>query len=596
MLNVISNEKKILIDVINSNVACINVFAPSNQEITKPLNNLYVSLSYFDEKEKYSWKYKAGMSDGKVYLFDRISQTFALGLTAKVHKILKASCPDFKIELSKEIYKVFSPPGGKVPAEQFDEFVKSLNLYNNTYNEEIVPRDYQLKMFYDSINTRKCSLQAATSSGKSLSIYLITRWLYEKENKDVLIVVPSMALVEQIYLDFKNDYNWKDIEQHVSKIHSEVEELKLTKKKKEALIALEMTKDDLLKRIVITTWQSLLNKEPKFFERFGAVIVDEAHGSKSFSLQTILHHCKNATLKVGLSGTIPESGLDGALIEGALGDKKLIIKSKELIDLGLSTPVQIYSIIIPYTDAAKKTVHKFDFAGQVALCGYNGSKSEVLKLLIESGKITKQENSIILFKYLNTLKLTHDFIKSQFLEFKCIIYNGSVSAEKREEIRKLLESDDGYLVFATYGTMKQGINIKRVHNLVLAESSKSLITVIQSIGRLLRKFPGKTLAKIFDIVDDCSYWTRPRKGNSPTVILNYAMQHYEKRKEYYSFEEFPLTQIIAPMIANVDVDMTNALKGTKIVDKETKRELEKDVIEDLKNRKSHANFFDDGVF
>jgi len=183
------------------------------------------------------------------------------------------------------------------------------------------------------------------------------------------------------------------------------------------------------------------------------------------------------------------------------------------------------------------------------------------------------------------------YFEKEFPEFKCLVYDGEVDTDKREEIRKMLEENSGYLVFATYGTMKQGINVRRIHNIFFAECSKSLVTVIQSIGRGVRKYLDKTLLKVFDVVDDCSYWTTPRSGNIAQLKLNYAMEHYERRKEYYTFEEFPVIQYVAPIVANVSVDLTNQLKQSKIVSKKDKNKNDKMKL-DLENLKSNAGFFD----
>ncbi len=594
-MNIQSDKKEILIDADDFMTAKIIITSPSNVDLSRINNYLYSSLSFFDESLKYSWKFKAGIISAKVFLYNRNTQTFAVGMVSTIHKLLKDAFPEYKIKLSKKVWAIFSPPGGKVPTEEFDGFVESLQLYNSVYKEKIVPRDYQMKMLYEALNVRRCSLMACTGSGKSLSLYLMVRWLFDREKKDVLLIVPSKSLVEQMYGDFKNEYGWKDIDNHCSLVHSDVAALKLSVKKKRALEELNLTKDSLLKNVVITTWQSLLHKPPEFFKRFKAVLVDEAHGCKSDSLQTILNLCVNADLKVGVSGTLPESGLDGSLIEGALGARKIIVKTKELIDRGILTPVNILAVMIPYQEDAKKIVHRFDFDGQTALCSYNGSKQTILRMLVESGQVTTSENTIILFKYKKSLDMMFKYFQKEFPEFKCIVYDGDVDIKKREEIRQLLEQNSGYLVFATYGTMKQGINVRRIHNIFFAECSKSLVTVIQSIGRGVRKYMDKVLLKVFDIVDDCSYMVKPRGGGTPYPKLNYAMEHYERRKEYYTFEEFPVTQYTAPVVANVSVDLTNQLKDTKITSKADKKKEEMKI--DLENLKSNAGFFDpDDVF
>jgi superfamily II DNA or RNA helicase len=377
-----------------------------------------------------------------------------------------------------------------------------------------------------------------------------------------------------MYSDFKNDYGWTEIEKHVSPVHSQIKEGKLTASEKEELIRLGISEDIRLKRVVLITWQSLQYKSPEFFKRFGAVLVDEAHSSKADVLQEILYNCKNAHVKVGVSGTLTDDGIASALVESALGQKKVIVRSKELIDRGLLTKTDIYTIFIPYDEESKKLVHRQDFDGEVALLSYNGSKLAALKSLIDANQIKPTENTVILFKLTDTLFSMHEYFQKNYPQFKSILYYGNIKAGEREKIRGEIEKEGGYLIFATYGTMKQGINIKRLHNVVFAECSKSLTMVIQSIGRILRVHWDKTVARVFDIVDDCSYMTRPRKGGYPKRKLNYAMQHYETRKKFYAAEEFPITEITAPFVAKADIS-----------DAERERQKSKDSAAEKKPKK-----------
>lgn len=422
------------------------------------------------------------------------------------------------------------------------------------------------------------------NSGKSLAQYMITRWLYDVEKKDVLIIVPSQGLVEQLYSDFEKDYGWYDISNHCSMLHGDVKELKLSAKKKRALQELNLTKDSLLKNIVISTWQSLQKKEKDFFSRFQAIIVDEAHGAKADVIQKILYFSNNASVKIGLSGTLPETGLDGCLIEGALGERKEIIRSKELIRRGILTPTEIVAVKLIYEDSIKKQLCRHDFDSQVSLTSYNGSKIKTLELLIDSGKIPDTQNTIILFKYTDTLKEMKEYIEKKYSNFKCIIYDGSVKVEIREKIRGELEGSSGNLIFATYGTMKQGINVKRIHNIMFAECSKSLVMVVQSIGRGIRKYLDKVKLTIFDIVDDASYWTTPRTGNKSKLMLNYSMDHYDKRKVIYADEEFPLVEVVAPFKCNINLE--EATKRRE--EKKAKNKKNKKTTESLTDRASRT--------
>lgn len=73
-----------------------------------------------------------------------------------------------------------------------------------------------------------------------------------------------------------------------------------------------------------------------------------------------------------------------------------------------------------------------------------------------------------------------------------------------------------------------GINLKRLDNVIFANSSKSEIKILQSIGRTLRKGNGADDARLFDITDDLSAGTK----------ANYTLEHFKKRIEIYAKERF----------------------------------------------------------
>ena len=60
-------------------------------------------------------------------------------------------------------------------------------------------------------------MQLNTGLGKSLVIYMLVRYL--QNIGDILVIVPSVNLVTQLYNDFK-DYGYVEIEDNVSMVYS----------------------------------------------------------------------------------------------------------------------------------------------------------------------------------------------------------------------------------------------------------------------------------------------------------------------------------------------------------------------------------------
>ncbi len=117
--------------------------------------------------------------------------------------------------------------------------------------------------------------------------------------------------------------------------------------------------------------------------------------------------------------------------------------------------------------------------------------------------------------------------------------DGDVKLKDRNNIKvdlELLTVDDNKpkILIASYGTLSTGVSIKNLHNLILAESTKSEQIIIQSIGRLLRLFTDKDYATIFDLIDIYD-------GNVK-YPQNILYSHYTERKKFYIKREYPFTE------------------------------------------------------
>lgn len=82
---------------------------------------------------------------------------------------------------------------------------------------------------------------------------------------------------------------------------------------------------------------------------------------------------------------------------------------------------------------------------------------------------------------------------------------------QREMIRNKMEKQNNIVLFASFGTLSVGINIKNLHCLIFSHPFKARIRTLQSIGRVLRKSSGKECATIIDVIDNFS---RNRTNNT----------------------------------------------------------------------------------
>jgi len=567
-------DTSIIFQQYDDNFAKVEVTAPTKESQTKIINYIYKRFRYENEKVKHTWAFKEGFHDGNSYVFDKKKGILPIGLIPKAVNYIKEKYQNIKIGVDDNIRKMYSNPKGTLTQDKLEKYVETLKLYNPKKKKPIIPFKHQLDICISAINGRRVSIMACTSSGKSLSIMIIGRYLMEVEKKKVLVITPSATLVKQLRNNFVDDYDWKEADEYCTLIYGESKD-KLSSKQKDKLKDLGLGEEVMHKDFVISTWQSLQPKLPsslcasckklktknkraikncpdcathtkkakKFFSSFDTVIVDEAHSTRGEQLRDILSQCVNANnFKVGMSGTLPDEGLDAAYIEGSLGRKEVVIKLWQLIEMGILPPVQVLAIKIPYSEKDRKYLCRQNFDDEYYLLTNNGSRKKVIEMLIKGKSLPKDQNTLILFKKKETLDDMMDFLSEKFPEFTYHVVKGEVSVKKREQIQDQLINDTGHIIIATYGTMRQGVNIELLHNVVFAEFSKSMYWIVQSIGRVARAHPDKKLSKVFDIWDDASYLTRPRYGGMPRLRLNYSSDHFNERNGYYKDEKLPVKE------------------------------------------------------
>jgi len=436
------------------------------------------------------------------------------------------------------------------------------------------PRDYQIEAVVKTINEARKICVMATSSGKSMTIYILIRWFMSKGMKGVLIV-PNVGLVEQMFGDFK-DYNFKGIEENVHVIYSGKDK-------------------NFNKPITVTTWQSGIRMDPKDYEELDYVFIDEAHLAKGDSLQMLLSNSKNCLYKVGFTGTLPKAHADRFTLTATLGKSEKIITAQGLIDRGYATPVNIINMYLNYPEDEKNLVKKMKYPQEIkfleehyirnnyiariavqvtkqygnTLMLYNTiTHGEfLLKLVLQNKfgidniqvleKITKMrlekvlklnpekiftitpltpKDRKLLSKYMSESEIKEKF--DSLSHYNIFIIKGGVEAETRNEIRSIIETVEDAILIASFGTTSTGISIKRLHNIMLCSSTASSIRLLQSVGRGMRQHVSKSMVRLFDFVDDFSNVTKTGKIQNK----NHVLKHSYTRLDDYIEQGFPIIE------------------------------------------------------
>ncbi|HCJ37863.1 MAG TPA: DNA or RNA helicase of superfamily II [Erysipelotrichaceae bacterium] len=97
----------------------------------------------------------------------------------------------------------------------------------------------------------------------------------------------------------------------------------------------------------------------------------------------------------------------------------------------------------------------------------------------------------------------------------CLSILGNNKLAKRVRKESLKKLNDGELdcIFATYQLAKEGLDVPNLRYVVFATPEKDETTVVQSVGRVGRKFDGKDYGTVIDFVDDFGMykaWSKKR--------------------------------------------------------------------------------------
>lgn len=470
-----------------------------DEDINHELNNLF---SAFAPGYKFNPRYKHHLWDGKTRFYSTITGLLPLGFITNLIKWCKKKEYTYKLDGFKNFVD------NSIDPETLRTFI------NSKLKNGFTIRDYQLKGIYNALTRKRGILLSCTGSGKSLMIYSIFKYLLDvKKLKHLILIVPNQTLVEQMFTDFKT-YGWDNIEQDVELLYA-------TKKPTYKL------------PILISTWQSLQKLEKDFFVKYQAMVIDETHQAKANVLSRIVKSANNAEYKIGTTGTLPSELSDVMAINGVIGDVLFEVKSKELIDAGVLTKMNIAGIYLKYPASFIKENKDRKYQEEIKMVEEYPDRNKALNFIIDHSKPT--DNILILVNHRNHLSDISKYLEKQYPDKKVSIIHGDIKAKVREEIRTGLENEDGTLLLATYATMSTGVNIPKLHSIILYSNSKSRIKVLQSIGRGLRKHNTKNKVIIFDIIDDLSYKTRTGK-----IKKNYCMIHYDERLAFYKEQEFPV--------------------------------------------------------
>ena len=132
-------------------------------------------------------------------------------------------------------------------------------------------------------------------------------------------------------------------------------------------------------KLVCSTWQSIHEFPKKFFEQFDFVIGDEAHSFKAKSLSNIMTKLTNAQYRIGTTGTIDDTQVHKLVLEGHFGPTLKVVTTKELMDKGQLSELEIKCLVLKYPDHLCKLVKEMEFHQELDFIVTNEARNKFSK-------------------------------------------------------------------------------------------------------------------------------------------------------------------------------------------------------------------------
>ena len=370
-------------------------------------------------------------------------------------------------------------------------------------------RDWQEKAFPLWWSKKRGIVKVVTGGGKTFfAIYCVKKYLNENSSKNILIVVPSIALLDQWYENLSHSFNDKDIS-----LNGGGEQTDATTK------------------ICISTIDSLKNIIKDISAESTFLIVDECHKIGTEKRGDMLTNNWHATL--GLSAT-PERDYDDnfyIIIKKILGD---IIFDYDYIDAREDEVIVNFKLLYGYAALLPEEEQKYkkftkSIQRRAATIGGNNMDDYPLKMLIfnrarliknsknripygvELIQKYKRDSWIVFTENKKQAKDFNDIIRKK--GFKSGIYNTDLNDDERQE--NLENFKAGKLnVLVSCTALDEGFDMPEADGAMILSASSSKRQRIQRMGRVLRITANKENALIVTVYSSKTEYEKLREESN----------------------------------------------------------------------------------
>lgn len=257
--------------------------------------------------------------------------------------------------------------------------------------------------------------------------------------------------------------------------------------------------------ITFATVQTLAKQDLSLYKySWDIVVVDELQRTVSTPNSTAMFEVVlnnlAARYKYGLTASLSRADGLEKCAEYLIGKIAYEVPREAIADKIVNARVEAVKLDTPESEAYLGTDGMLNYTKLIEyLCGNSARANEIASYL----NFNNEHYNLVLSDRISHLKSIMALVDRQDL---CTMIDGSMANKKgKEQRRQALEdmrNGTKHYLFATYSLAKEGLDIPRLDRLYLTTPHKDKSTVLQSVGRIRRRFNGKNEPIVYDFVDD----------------------------------------------------------------------------------------------
>lgn len=380
-----------------------------------------------------------------------------------------------------------------------NDYILPFGCFKDIYKIYPIKEDYSLKCLNPNIIYYKSNIKLFDYQEKAKNEAL--------KSKNGVIVMPAGSGKTQTALQLISELGLKTLwithtydllNQSFDRAKSNLEDVGLGK--------IAAGKIDIGTHITFATVQTLVKLDlSQFKNEWDCIVVDEGHRICGTPAQLGMFYkvinALSCRYKYALTAT-PFRNIKGTekALFSLIGPIICEVPKEVVSERTIKAEIQPIYTDFKIPRDAKKTDGTIDYSKLTTFLSEDEDRNEIILDIL---KECKNNYTLVLGDRLTQLSYLQEKIGYG------VKIDGTMTSKKKKAQREQYIQDmrDGKenLLFATYGLAKEGLDIPRLDRLILASPHRDKATIIQSVGRVERKFEGKKTPLVYDIVDNTQF-------------------------------------------------------------------------------------------